>query len=84
MHAIHKATKTVFLLTLVLVLLTVVGCGNNAESSDKGTVGNKDNQQLQDVTLVLDWTPNTNHTGLYVARDNGEETNKCNDQNFRK
>lgn len=23
------------------------------------------------VTIGLDWTPNTNHTGLYVARDNG-------------
>jgi ABC-type nitrate/sulfonate/bicarbonate transport system substrate-binding protein len=28
-------------------------------------------QPLQEVTLVLDWTPNTNHTGLYVARDQG-------------
>lgn len=25
----------------------------------------------QDVTVVLDWTPNTNHTGLYVAKDMG-------------
>ncbi len=24
-----------------------------------------------DITLVLDWTPNTNHTGLYVAKDMG-------------
>ena len=23
------------------------------------------------MKVVLDWTPNTNHTGLYVARDNG-------------
>ncbi|MGE5703393.1 MAG: ABC transporter substrate-binding protein, partial [Clostridia bacterium] len=27
--------------------------------------------KLTDVKLVLDWTPNTNHTGLYVARDKG-------------
>jgi ABC-type nitrate/sulfonate/bicarbonate transport system substrate-binding protein len=26
---------------------------------------------LTKVKVVLDWTPNTNHTGLYVARDNG-------------
>ena len=26
---------------------------------------------LEKVTLVLDWTPNTNHTGLYVAQENG-------------
>lgn len=24
-----------------------------------------------DITVVLDWTPNTNHTGLYVALENG-------------
>ncbi|HPJ22355.1 MAG TPA: ABC transporter substrate-binding protein, partial [Clostridia bacterium] len=23
------------------------------------------------VTFVLDWTPNTNHTGIYVALDKG-------------
>jgi len=27
--------------------------------------------ELTKVTLVLDWTPNTNHTGLYVAEDKG-------------
>ncbi|WP_372637922.1 ABC transporter substrate-binding protein [Cohnella sp.] len=27
--------------------------------------------ELKEVKVVLDWTPNTNHTGLYVARDMG-------------
>ena len=27
--------------------------------------------QNEKITLVLDWTPNTNHTGLYVAQENG-------------
>ena len=26
---------------------------------------------LQDVTLMLGWTPNTNYTGIYVAREKG-------------
>ena len=26
---------------------------------------------IQDITLVLDWTPNTNHTGFYVALEKG-------------
>lgn len=26
---------------------------------------------IKKVTVVLDWTPNTNHTGLYVAKDKG-------------
>ena len=29
------------------------------------------NQDLEKVTFVLDWTPNTNHTGLYVAQEKG-------------
>ena len=28
-------------------------------------------QELQKIKIVLDWTPNTNHTGLYVALDKG-------------
>ena len=27
--------------------------------------------ELTDITLVLDWTPNTNHTGFYVALSEG-------------
>lgn len=27
--------------------------------------------EVTEVTLMLDWTPNTNHTGLYVAQANG-------------
>lgn len=47
---------TVLLLTFVL-LLSLISCG--AGSDDKT------------VTLVLDWTPNTNHTGFYVALEKG-------------
>lgn len=28
-------------------------------------------RQLQEVTLALDWTPNTNHTGFYIAQAKG-------------
>jgi ABC-type nitrate/sulfonate/bicarbonate transport system substrate-binding protein len=28
-------------------------------------------QSLEKVTVALDWTPNTNHIGLFVARDKG-------------
>jgi ABC-type nitrate/sulfonate/bicarbonate transport system substrate-binding protein len=27
--------------------------------------------KLKPVTLVLDWTPNTNHSGFYLAKENG-------------
>ena len=47
----------IFLTTLALVF-SVSGCANN--STD-----------LTEITIVLDWTPNTNHTGLFVAQTNG-------------
>jgi ABC-type nitrate/sulfonate/bicarbonate transport system substrate-binding protein len=70
MFTIHKATKTVLLLMLVAVLLTMIGCGNS-EGKTSVTEKEENNKKLQDITVVLDWTPNTNHTGLYVARDMG-------------
>ncbi len=66
----HKVSKTVLLLLLVVALLTVVGCGNSNEKAP-ATDKKDDSKKLQDITVVLDWTPNTNHTGLYVARDMG-------------
>lgn len=45
-----------------LMLGTLSGCTNKKEDI------NLDNKK---VTMALDWTPNTNHTGLYVALENG-------------
>ena len=33
--------------------------------------GDKASEGLAPVTVMLDWVPNTNHTGIYVARDKG-------------
>lgn len=49
---------------VALLLALTTACGNG---DGKG----KQEDGLRDVTVVLDWTPNTNHTGLYVARDKG-------------
>lgn len=35
------------------------------------TACSKESEELTPVTFVLDWTPNTNHTGLYVAQEKG-------------
>lgn len=44
------------------MLTTLSGCSKKEEkSANKG----------EKVTVVLDWTPNTNHTGLYTALENG-------------
>ncbi|WP_124728184.1 ABC transporter substrate-binding protein [Staphylospora marina] len=49
---------------LAALLLPMTACAGEP-------AGKTGEQGLKKVTLVLDWTPNTNHTGLYVARDKG-------------
>ena len=44
------------LLLAVAMTFTFTACGNKDTDND-----------LEKVTFVLDWTPNTNHTGIYVA-----------------
>ncbi|MGL4912549.1 MAG: ABC transporter substrate-binding protein [Romboutsia sp.] len=52
-------------LVSILAMSVLSGCSNKDESSkEKGSNNEK-------VTMVLDWTPNTNHTGLFVALENG-------------
>ena len=43
------------------LVLSLAGCG---QKENTGAAGEK-------ITFVLDWTPNTNHTGLYVALAKG-------------
>lgn len=55
--------KKVIIAVIVLTMsFLLVGCG-----AGKGT-GQK---QLKKVRVLLDWTPNTNHTGVYVAQKRG-------------
>ena len=52
--------KRIFALILALVALcSLTACGQNAAG------------ETETITFVLDWTPNTNHTGLYVALAKG-------------
>ena len=46
----------------LLLLLSVCACGAKKENAPEA---------LEKITFVLDWTPNTNHTGLYVALEKG-------------
>ena len=57
-----KMSKTLTALFLsVIMLFSLTACGQKQEQSDG----------KEPITFVLDWTPNTNHTGLYVALANG-------------
>lgn len=44
----------------------LAGCASQTTGTPSSGSGNLDN-----VTLALDWTPNTNHTGIYVAMQKG-------------
>lgn len=44
------------ILMIIFTILVIFSCSN--KNQDK-------------ITIVLDWTPNTNHTGLFVAKDQG-------------
>ena len=50
---------------LILIFLTIlaVSCKDSAKNAKGG-------EKIK-ITVVLDWTPNTNHTGIYVAKDLG-------------
>ncbi len=54
--------KIIVVVCIVISVFGIIGCVGNSKSSDADT---------KKLTLVLDWTPNTNHTGLYVAMDKG-------------
>ncbi len=42
-----------------------------ALSAANGVCAQEETKDLEKITFVLDWTPNTNHTGLYVAQAKG-------------
>lgn len=56
------------LISIVLVLSFVFAFAACAgQKTDGNTDSDNDKSSLKNITVCLDWTPNTNHTGLYVA-----------------
>lgn len=53
----------------VLGASTLAGCGGSDAPAGSNAGSGEDN--LRKVTFALDWTPNTNHTGVYVAAERG-------------
>ena len=62
-----KAKK---ILSLALVGLLVIA-GLSACSGENNASKSGEGDKLEKVTLVLDYTPNTNHTGIYLAKEKG-------------
>ena len=58
----RKIKALILVFVMMMNSLTFAGCGSKDKNVDDET---------RKVTLVLDWTPNTNHTGIYVAMEKG-------------
>ena len=52
------------MLATALIVVLLAGCADNAKPK-RGSNGR------QQITLLLDWTPNTNHSGIYLAKAKG-------------
>ena len=58
--------KKIFAIALAAVLLfSFAAC---SKTDNKNTDNNNEKTK---ITVCLDWTPNTNHTGMYVALEKG-------------
>jgi ABC-type nitrate/sulfonate/bicarbonate transport system substrate-binding protein len=78
-RTMKKVSMQGLMVAAVSLMLVLTACGNKTTTntgsstpvpSDVQTT-KKPSQPLTDVKIVLDWTPNTNHTGLYTALDQG-------------
>ena len=48
------------ILTSLMLIFCFTGCESNVSSEETET-----------ISVILDWTPNTNHTGIFVAKEKG-------------
>ena len=53
-----------FKVLLVFMILFLMACGTKEKVEEKAV-------ELKKVDFLLDWVPNTNHTGLFVAKEKG-------------
>lgn len=66
--------KLICALLAAAFAVSAAGCSGGQTATSSGAVSaakSSGDQNLQTVNFVLDWTPNTNHTGLYVAQKLG-------------
>ena len=69
------------ILLTVFLIFTLTACSSKSkqeesktkgpETTENGTSEDTSSGKKEKVRIVLDWTPNTNHTGLYVAQAKG-------------
>ena len=57
---VKNMKKLISLMLSFILIFSLTSCSNVEDSDKKET-----------ITVVLDWTPNTNHTGIFVAQEKG-------------
>lgn len=78
--------KALMLYISCMLVIVMAGCGNNTANSggnsaapsadstaapEATAAGTDAPKELTKIKVALDWTPNTNHTGLYAAKELG-------------
>ena len=68
-----KKVKKILAVVLTAALALGIAAGCAAQKTNESSQESKTSETAEKtkITFVLDWTPNTNHTGLYVAQDKG-------------
>jgi ABC-type nitrate/sulfonate/bicarbonate transport system substrate-binding protein len=61
MFRMKKGFSIVVLMLAIAGSLLITGCATDTEEA----------AELEKISLLLDWTPNTNYSGLYAAADQG-------------
>ena len=56
------------ILICLIMVMSLAACGNEEGKNQQNQVKEG---QLEEVTVILDYVPNTNHTGLYAALELG-------------
>ncbi len=68
--------KTITGIAALIAAMSICACqkeGNESSNiTNQSEIGQEpSNDQLEDITVILDYVANTNHTGMYVALDQG-------------
>ena len=85
MKKLTSKNRFLSILSVCIMVFVMTACGSDTPASDTATSEPSDTAEASEttepvsgqpageteLTLVLDWTPNTNHTGIYVAEEKG-------------
>lgn len=66
LQKLFATKKLLFLGSILLVMILTISACNFSENEAE-----KVKEETEKVTFTLDWTPNTNHSGIYVALEKG-------------